>query len=191
MLREQAREAEPLLRQAIAIAEQVDAKAVTGRALCNLGDVLITYGRAEEALVAHREALQLCRDYGTAVDACISYLNYSAALGFCGRYDEADRVAADGIAYATETGHVNFYGAAITNNRIHALFNGGRWREPNSYGRSSPTPPETNAWRHGQAYVLIGQDAYRDGRSRHAARGDRRRRRCPVRPDVDPRRTGR
>ena len=65
-------------------------------------------GGPEEAVAAHREALQLCRDYGAAEDVCRSCLIFSSDLSQCSRYDEAERLAADGIVFAVKTGHVNW-----------------------------------------------------------------------------------
>ena len=109
MLHERHREAEPLLRQAIAVADQVDAKAVTGHALCSLGCVVVGLGRVEEGLAALRRAQEVSREHGSTADVCRSYHNLSSALVQCARYDEADQCAADGVAYATETGNT-FYG---------------------------------------------------------------------------------
>ena len=102
---------------------------MTGLVLCCLGHVLVLYGRAEEAVAAHREALQLCRDYGAAEDVCRSCLIFSSDLSQCSRHDEAERLAADGIVFAVKTGHMNFCGIGIASNRIGALLKAGRWRE--------------------------------------------------------------
>ena len=109
MLHERHREAEPLLREAIAVADQVDARAVTGHALCSLGCVVVGLGRVEEGLAALRRAQEVSRENGSTADICRSYMNLSGALVQCARYDEADQCAADGVAYATETGNT-FYG---------------------------------------------------------------------------------
>jgi DNA-binding CsgD family transcriptional regulator len=167
MLRERTREAEPLLRQAITVAKQVDARAVTGLALCYLGHVLALYGRVDEALATYRDAMQLCRDYGTAQDVCVCYGNYSGELCFCGRYEEAERVAADGIAFAIETGHENFYAVSLAANRILALFSAGRWREAEHvYARFADRVTETMTWLNEHWLpVLLGQGRVREARA--------------------------
>lgn len=166
MLHSQFRRAEPLLRQAIAIADQVDARAVTGRAQCYLANVLTGFGRADEAVTAHRQALQLCRDYGTDVHVCVSYLNMSYDLVLCSHYDQADQVASEGVRHAIDTGHANFYAAAISGNRIGALYCAGRWTEAaHVIAQFADRVPEINTWLHGSwLHVLLGQGRLREAR---------------------------
>jgi tetratricopeptide (TPR) repeat protein len=125
------------------------------------------YGRPEEAVAAHREALQLCRDYDAAEDVCRSCLIFSSDLSQCSRYDEAERLAADGIVFAVKTGHMNFYGIGIASNRIGALLKAGRWREAERvYSQFDDRVPETVTWRHGPwLYVLLGQGRVREARA--------------------------
>jgi tetratricopeptide (TPR) repeat protein len=140
---------------------------VPGLVLCCLGHVLVLYGRPEEAVAAHREALQLCRDYGAVEDVCRSCLIFSSDLSQCSRYDEAERLAADGIVFAVKTGHMNFYGIGIASNRIGALLKAGRWREAERvYSQFDDRVPETVTWRHGPwLYVLLGQGRVREARA--------------------------
>jgi DNA-binding CsgD family transcriptional regulator/tetratricopeptide (TPR) repeat protein len=165
MLRSQYREAEPLLRQAIAIADRVEARAVAGRALGFLAVVLVGFGRGDEGVTAHRQALQASRDYGTAVDVCVSYLNMSHDLVVCGRYDEADQVAREGVAYADDTGQA-FYSVAISGNRLFALFCAGRWREAEQvWNQVRDRVPEATTWLHGYWFeVLLARGQVREAR---------------------------
>ena len=118
-------------------------------------------------MAAHREALQLCRDYDAAEDVCRSCLIFSSDLSQCSRYDEAERLAADGIVFAVKTGHMNFYGIGIASNRIGALLKAGRWREAERvYSQFDDRVPETVTWRRGPwLYVLLGQGRVREARA--------------------------
>jgi DNA-binding CsgD family transcriptional regulator len=129
MLRDKFADAERVLRRAIRGARAVNALATEGHALCSLGPVLVELGQMAEGLAASRRALELCRAHGTTEDVCRCFVCLAHSLYFSGLYDEAERVAADGMAYAESIGQLRYYGAALTGNRIMALILSGRWRE--------------------------------------------------------------
>jgi hypothetical protein len=127
MLRDQHRQAETVLRRAIAAAKAVDARATEGHALCSLSPALVRLGRLDAGLEAMGRAQELCRAYGTTEDLCRTFVNLVDGLYVTGRYDDAERAAVEGMAYAESTGHLRHYGEAITGNRIAALILAGRW----------------------------------------------------------------
>ena len=61
MLRDQYRQAEAVLRRAIAVAQAVGAPATEGHALCSLGPALVWLGRVDDGLAAMYRAQELCR----------------------------------------------------------------------------------------------------------------------------------
>ena len=128
MLRDRFREAEAVLQRAIAVSG-VGAPATEGHALCSLGPALVGVGRGEEGLAEIYRAQPLCRAYGPTEDMSRTFVNLVHSLCVCGRYDEAVRAAAEGLAHAEATGHLRQAGAAITANLIMALFLAGRWPE--------------------------------------------------------------
>jgi tetratricopeptide (TPR) repeat protein len=129
MLRDRFREAEAVLQRAIAVSGAVGAPATEGHALCSLGPALVGVGRGEEGLAEIYRAQPLCRAYGPTEDMSRTFVNLVHSLCVCGRYDEAVRAAAEGLAHAEATGHLRQAGAAITANLIMALFLAGRWPE--------------------------------------------------------------
>jgi ATP/maltotriose-dependent transcriptional regulator MalT len=129
MLRDHMRQAETVLRRAIAVSQLVGAGATEGHALCSLGPTLVTLGRVTEGLDAMRRAHDLSRAHGTTDDVCRYYNNLVHNLNMSGQYEEAQRVAVEGIAYAASTGHLHHYGEALTGNHIMALVLSGRWQQ--------------------------------------------------------------
>ncbi|HEX9231826.1 MAG TPA: AAA family ATPase [Jatrophihabitantaceae bacterium] len=128
MERSRFRETVPLLRQAIEIAEAVDARDVQGHASCSLGVVLVGLGNVQDAIDALYRARELSSEFGTAEDVNRMYVNLSDCLYLSGRYDEAAQVGADGVEYAIRTGHRRF-SAPAASNLIAALVASGRWAE--------------------------------------------------------------
>jgi predicted ATPase len=103
MLRDQHRQAETVLRTAIAAAKAVDARATEGHALCSLSPALVRLGRVDAGLEAMDRAQELCRAYGTTEDLCRTFVNLVDGLYVSGRYD-AERAAVEGMAYAVPPG---------------------------------------------------------------------------------------
>jgi DNA-binding CsgD family transcriptional regulator len=122
------RAAESVLREAIAVAEQVGAPAVIAHAMCSLGVTLTDLGRADEGITAGRRALDLSRGYGAELLARC-YVNLSDALNHCGRFGEAETVAAEGLDFVLHAGRHDSTATILETNRIWAMYLGGRWRE--------------------------------------------------------------
>jgi DNA-binding CsgD family transcriptional regulator len=163
MLRDRFREAESILRRAIAAAQAVGAEATEGHALCSLGPVLVSLGRVDEGLEAMRRAQQLAHANGTTGEVCRTFVNLVHCLFTGGLLEEAERVAVAGLAYAESVGHLRIGGGeAITGNRIAALILAGRWSEAAAakaaFERQVPEP---------DAYLEIRWLALLLGQGRH------------------------
>ena len=129
MLRNLYRKAETTLRQAIDVASRVGARDVEGHALCSLGPALVGLGHLDEGLAAVRRARDLSAEFGTAEEVSRSYVNEIHSLYLGARYDEAARIATEGVEYAIQNGHLLHYGEAIAGNAIAALTCAGRWSD--------------------------------------------------------------
>jgi DNA-binding CsgD family transcriptional regulator/tetratricopeptide (TPR) repeat protein len=129
MLRGMPRAAESVLRQAIEIAVEVGAPDVEGHALCSLGAALVDVGRIDEAVTAMHRSGELSRAHGRTADVCRYYTNLAHVLLLAGRFEELERVAAEGNAYSENTGHLRHYGESITGNLVHGLYCAGKWTE--------------------------------------------------------------
>jgi DNA-binding CsgD family transcriptional regulator len=166
MAHDRTREAEPVLREAIAVADPAEANEVIAGALSSLGCVVVDLGRAEEGLASLTRSVQLSREYGSTTDVCRSYMNLTDVLIRCGRCDEADYHAQEGIAYALDAGQTSF-SIKLTGNRIGALFGAGRWREAERvYAQVRAPGSGTDPWLHGVwVSVLIGQGRVDEARS--------------------------
>jgi DNA-binding CsgD family transcriptional regulator len=128
-LHARSREAEPVLREAISVAEQVGAISVHLDAVCRLAGALVDLGRPNEGIAVGECALQLAREHGTTEQVSRALQNLSDELYVSGRYEEAEAVAAEGVAYAIKTGHHGNRAVTCNANRIWAMYLAGRWRE--------------------------------------------------------------
>lgn len=129
MLRGHERQAVSTLTTAIEVATSIGAQNVAGHALCSLGPPLGELGRVDEALAAMDRAQVLSREHGDAADVCRYYTNLCHILLHAGRFTELERVAAEGMVYAEESGHLRHYGESIMGNLIAGLTSAGRWAQ--------------------------------------------------------------
>jgi DNA-binding CsgD family transcriptional regulator/tetratricopeptide (TPR) repeat protein len=128
LLRSLHRQAETVLAGALLAAREVGALQVEGHALCSLGMALVELGRVADGLSMLRRAVRLGQQEGSVEDVIRGYVNLSSALEFSGRYDAADRTAAQGAGYASQLGHRRGW-AFLTANRISVLTRCGRWTQ--------------------------------------------------------------
>ncbi len=164
MLRNLYRDAEATLRQAIDIATQVGARDVEGHALCSLGPSLAGLGHVDEGLVMVRRARELSAGFGSD-DVSRTYVNEAHSLYIGGRrYDEAAKVAAEGVEYAIQHGQQSHYGEAIAGNAIAALICAGRWRDAERV-RADPRVPGGDPYLELRFLaLLLGQGRYDEAR---------------------------
>ncbi|HYU65436.1 MAG TPA: AAA family ATPase [Jatrophihabitantaceae bacterium] len=164
MLRNLYRDAEATLRQAIDIATQVGARDVEGHALCSLGPSLAGLGHVDEGLVMVRRARELSAEFGSD-DVSRTYVNEAHSLYIGGRrYDEAAKVAAEGVEYAIQHGQQSHYGEAIAGNAIAALICAGRWRDAERV-RADPRVPGGDPYLELRFLaLLLGQGRYDEAR---------------------------
>lgn len=84
--------AEPLLESSIAIAEGVGDAETVASASNNLGNLLATQGRLDEATLAYRRALDYATPAGKAELAARASANLARILVETGQYDEASKL---------------------------------------------------------------------------------------------------
>ncbi len=164
MLRNLYRDAEATLRQAIDIATQVGARDVEGHALCSLGPSLAGLGHIDEGVTAVRRARELSAEFGSD-DVSRTYVNEAHSLYIGGRrYDEAAKVAAEGVEYAIQHGQQSHYGEAIAGNAIAALICAGRWHDAERV-RADPRVPGGDPYLELRFLaLLLGQGRYDEAR---------------------------
>ena len=141
MLRNRYRAAEHVLQRAVAVADEVRAGDVQGHALCSLGTSLVGVGQIDEGLAAIRHGQQLTARDGDAEEGCRAYTNLVHSLYYATRYDEACRVAAEGVDYAVRAGYQRHFAPAIAGNWIMALLYAGRWDEAEELRADPRVPP--------------------------------------------------
>ena len=165
MLRNLYRDAEATLRQAIDIASQVGARDVEGHALCSLGPSLAGLGHVDEGLVMVRRARELSAEFGRSDDVSRAYVNEAHSLYIGGRrYDEAAKVAAEGVEYAIQHGQQSHYGEAIAGNAIAALICAGRWNDAERV-RADPRVPGGDPYLELRFLaLLLGRGSYDEAR---------------------------
>jgi DNA-binding CsgD family transcriptional regulator len=164
--RSQHRRAETVLQDALSTARAARSRPVEGHALCNLGTVLVELGQADEGLAMLRRALQLCHEEGRTEDVISAYVNYTAALEYSARFEDAAGVAAEGAAFADRTGHRRGW-AFLMANRVSVLTRCGRWAE----AESACAELDKHGWGQHSA-VALGRVQLLLGQGRHDAAQD-------------------
>ena len=129
MVRALYRQAEPVIRQAIAVAQEVGAPDVEGHARCSLAPCLHGIGQVVAATAELERAMQLCRAGGRADDVCRVWTNMSHGAYQSSRYADVDLILREGLDYVVATGRAHHHGEAIAGNVIAALHAQGRWAE--------------------------------------------------------------
>jgi DNA-binding CsgD family transcriptional regulator/tetratricopeptide (TPR) repeat protein len=115
------------VREALHMARMVGARAVEGRALTTLGDNLAIRGdpRSLEVL---REARVIAQQLGNEDDVARLYLTESAVLVVLAQFNDAIRVASEGLDYVRKLGKERSLGAALSGNLAEAALYSGRWQ---------------------------------------------------------------
>jgi DNA-binding CsgD family transcriptional regulator len=107
MLGDQHVEAARLGRLAVATAREVDNPAILSHALQNLG--MAQWALGEPAgWAAAEESLRVALESGATEEACRAYANMASALMSELKFDEAARMAVEGIGLAENTGHLTY-----------------------------------------------------------------------------------
>ena len=129
MVRALYRQAEPVIREAIAVAQEVGALDVEGHARCSLAPCLHGVGQIAAATAELERAMQLCRAGGSTDDVCRVWTNMSHGAYQSSRYADVDRIRREGLDYVAAAGRAHHHGEAIAGNVIAALHAQGRWAE--------------------------------------------------------------
>ena len=166
MLMSRHAEAEVRCREAIAIAQEVGARAEEGHARCTLGCSRASRGHVDEGIDLVREALAIAEDIASPEDLNRAYGNLSSLLLDSGRLQEAAQMVFDGAAVGEDLWGVVLDGAA--GNSAAALVRLGRFDDAtvllaqlgdHSLGPCAPAP-----------YLLPAPMAIRCGRFDEAGR---------------------
>jgi predicted ATPase/DNA-binding CsgD family transcriptional regulator len=112
MLQDRHLEAEPLAREAIAIARKVGDKAEEGYALCTLGTSLAFMGRIDEGSAYLEEARRTAESFGLADELTRVYICHAAVLLYeAGQLETAGQLALAGLAEARRMGVTRLTGS--------------------------------------------------------------------------------
>jgi ATP/maltotriose-dependent transcriptional regulator MalT len=118
-----------IARDAVAAAEAAGLPASLAESLVSLGTSLAYSGDIDGGLAWLRQAHELAGTLPDPQHLLRCQVNFSDVLEMAGLHDEAEAVAAAGVALAAETGFSRSIGAFLTGNRIEPLLRLGRWDE--------------------------------------------------------------
>ncbi len=118
-----------LAEEALAFARAAGARDIEGHALNTRGLDRSVGGDIDGAVEDLRASLAIAEEVGIVDDIGRAYANWVWLLDAAGRLDEAVELAAVGIATATRTGAMRFFGSHMLANRADALYRVGRWEE--------------------------------------------------------------
>jgi ATP/maltotriose-dependent transcriptional regulator MalT len=113
MLSDDARAAGQWGERALAMASELGDEFVRAHALNNVGSSIATADDLEGGSAMLGESLRISLDHGFVDHAARAYCNLSVSLSLHRRFDEAERVMAEGIAYSADR-DLDYYGDYIT-----------------------------------------------------------------------------
>jgi class 3 adenylate cyclase/tetratricopeptide (TPR) repeat protein len=116
-------------REAIDMADAVDAPEVAGHARCTLGVDVAFLGQIDEGLAELREARRVGEEMVRPDDIARAYVNEGLVLWQAGRLEDCLTVSLDGSDAARQLGLSRTLGRALTANAAVALLYLGRWDE--------------------------------------------------------------
>lgn len=125
MLQTRFDEAVELASEALALADQVDARAVRSSAYNTRGTVWVQQGRFEEGFAELDRAREAAD--GLPAQLLRYHINASDALNLVGRFTEAAEVATKGRENASEYGRKRTHGSMLAGNAAEPLFLAGDW----------------------------------------------------------------
>jgi DNA-binding CsgD family transcriptional regulator/tetratricopeptide (TPR) repeat protein len=114
---------------AVAVARQVDDRAVEGHALTTLGSSLSLLGRMEAGIANLEQGRQIARELGNVDDLCRAHVNLATALEMAGRAADAADVYLAGADVARQFGALGSYGIYLLSDAAIALLSLGRCDE--------------------------------------------------------------
>ncbi|HEX4490805.1 MAG TPA: AAA family ATPase [Acidimicrobiia bacterium] len=142
MLVSRYRDAEPVCREAMAVAQAVGDRETDGHARNTLGGVLGTMGRFDEGHTLLRESREIAFEVKNYDDVMRWYTNYSESLLRAGSSAEGLQVAKEGAALARQLGFNRVYGSYLHANIALINFALGDW---DSVDRSTRTGLDLDA----------------------------------------------
>jgi DNA-binding CsgD family transcriptional regulator len=128
-------EARELAEEAVAIAQQVGARAEEAHARTTLGGALIHLGRTDTGLAELEAAHVLAQEAGEVIDLLRTMVNRSDGLLAVCRLEQAATVALGGLQEARRLGMVRSYGPLLACNATEALVALGRWDQAERVSR--------------------------------------------------------
>ena len=130
MLQDRHLEAEPLARDAIAIARQVGDQAEEGYALCTLGTSLAFLGRIKEGTAYLEAARRTAEALGHADELIRVYICHAAVLLYeAGQLERAGTIALEGLTLARRLGVTRLTGSMAAAYAADASLRLGKWDE--------------------------------------------------------------
>jgi DNA-binding CsgD family transcriptional regulator len=123
--------AEALARcqEAVAVARQVDARAVEGHALCTLGTSLGVLGHLEEGIADLEQGRRIARELTNVDDLGRVHANLATVLEMAGRSADAVEVFLTGADVARQVGALGRYGPNLLGDAANSLLSLGRREE--------------------------------------------------------------
>jgi DNA-binding CsgD family transcriptional regulator/tetratricopeptide (TPR) repeat protein len=153
-------EARKVAEEAIAIAQQVGARAEEANARTALGSALGYLGDPDAGLAELEAARRLATQAGDVVVVMRAITSRSDGLVAAGRPEEAVAVALDGIEEARRLGLARFFGPILAGNATDALLALGRWDQAEQLSRevleTSPSGPAYKALPLARAALELG-----------------------------------
>jgi len=147
--------------QAVAVAEQVGARAEEAIARTALGGALIQLGEPDAGLVELATAARLATQTGDVIVVLRTITSRSDSLVTAGRLEEAATVALDGLQQAHRLGLAHFNGPVLAANATEALVALGRWDQAEQLSREgleiSPSGPAYIALPLARAALELGR----------------------------------
>ncbi|WP_327587600.1 AAA family ATPase [Nonomuraea sp. NBC_00507] len=122
-------EARECCEDAIAMARQVNARAVEGNALNSLAAALSFLGRLDVAGAYFEDAFRIAEEVGNTDDMCRARVNHGYALWAYGRWEEAAKLSLEAYRLAARFGLVRMYGRSALADAAESLIFLGRGEE--------------------------------------------------------------
>jgi tetratricopeptide (TPR) repeat protein len=129
MLQSRYTDAAACCREAIEVARAVGAPDIEGHARGTLGVALTMLGGTEDGLTELRTALKMAKARGDTWELGRTYVNFSDALLWAGRWTEAATVGMEGVHVCRGLGYGRTTCMCAAGNTLAALLRLGRWTD--------------------------------------------------------------
>jgi DNA-binding CsgD family transcriptional regulator/tetratricopeptide (TPR) repeat protein len=124
-----AEEAVPHCEEAVAVAQEVSARAEEAKALRVLAGCMADLGDPDRAITLSLEARRIAEEIGDTETIIGTYVTLTLTLALAGRERDALQDGRQGYQRARELGLERAAGSYVANNLANSLLNTGRWTE--------------------------------------------------------------